>query len=108
VLAEALAVVAREDDHGVLREALLLERLARGDPVVDPADCREIGARRVAAEGLELRRRRVLVHVHEVEVEEERRAAVVAASSREAPTTRSPWGQMPAFGSRAPAPAGKT
>jgi len=72
VLAKGLAVIAGEDHHRPLGELLPIEALPNAlDDLVHPANGGQVGAFLTGAEGLELRRRRVLVHVHEVQVQEE-------------------------------------
>jgi hypothetical protein len=78
VLAEAFAVIRREDEHRIPEVVLFFEHLAdSAQRVVDPADCGAVGTAVVGSEGLELGRGRVLVDVHEVEIEEEGAVGVV-------------------------------
>ena len=78
VLPERLAVVAGQQDHARIQQSRVVE-LGSHPPerIVDPTDCREIGALVVAPIALELARGGVLVNVHEVQIEKERALAIV-------------------------------
>ncbi len=78
VLAEGLAVVGTEDHHGAVEDARGGELLAHPPHgIVHPADGGEVGTSVVGAKLLEAGRSRVLVHVHEVEIQKEGLRTVV-------------------------------